>query len=423
MYSQSIVIISLAVSVAAISALLFLYFGHYLKIADENKQLRKLTEEIDEIVDRRVKERTKQLENMRDSISDFAIQRFELGQELELKNIRILEQKDITEKQSEKLRLAYEEIKRLESFRQQMVQMMIHDLKNPLNVILNLIDTESIPANPGNIIRQISYEMLHLILNLLEVQKFKEMKMQVENENIHLNSLVKNLTDNLSQLFINESIELKTSVSPDYWINADRHIVNRILTNLLSNAIKYTPSGGLIQISVSQKDNEILIEIEDNGDGISEDQIGSIFEMYKQGGNSDLMYNDPTGIGLAYCKLAVEALGGKIGVKSDIGKGTVVWFTLNQGKVISENTGTKVIPYKIEIKIPGIELTNEDIDYIRPYLADLKQKSIFEVTEILSVTKKLASCENTRIIKWKELVEATLFSANEKRFRELIDID
>ena len=422
MNSESIVIISSVFSVGAISAFLFLYFGHYLKIAGENKQLKNKIEEIDEIVDRKVKERTKQLENMRDSISDFAVQRFELAQELELKNIRILEQKDLTEKQSEKLRVAYEEIKRLESFRQQMVQMMIHDLKNPLNVILNITDTESIPANPRNIIRQISYEMLDLILNLLEVQKFKEMQMQVENENIRLDSLVKNLTDKLSLLFINASIELKTSVPPDYWINADRHIVNRILTNLLSNAIKYTPSGGLIQISVSQKDNEILIEIEDNGDGISEGQISSIFDMYKQGGNSDLMYNSPTGIGLAYCKLAVEALGGKIGVKSEIGKGTLVWFTLNQGNFISEIPNTKDIPYKIEITIPGIELTVKDIEEIRPYITDLQSRSIYEVTEILSVTKKLAYCENTRIIKWKELVEETLFSANEKRFRELIDI-
>lgn len=422
MNSESIVIISSVFSVGAISAFLFLYFGHYLKIAGENKQLKNKIEEIDEIVDRKVKERTKQLENMRDSISDFAVQRFELAQELELKNIRILEQKDLTEKQSEKLRVAYEEIKRLESFRQQMVQMMIHDLKNPLNVILNITDTESIPANPRNIIRQISYEMLDLILNLLEVQKFKEMQMQVENENIRLDSLVKNLTDKLSLLFINASIELKTSVPPDYWINADRHIVNRILTNLLSNAIKYTPSGGLIQISVSQKDNEILIEIEDNGDGISEGQISSIFDMYKQGGNSDLMYNSPTGIGLAYCKLAVEALGGKIGVKSEIGKGTLVWFTLNQGNFISEIPNTKDIPYQIEITIPGIELTVKDIEEIRPYITDLQSRSIYEVTEILSVTKKLAYCENTRIIKWKELVEETLFSANEKRFRELIDI-
>jgi signal transduction histidine kinase len=302
-----------------------------------------------------------------------------------------------------------------------MVQMMIHDLKNPLNVILNLTDSESIPANPRNIIRQISFEMLDLILNLLEVQKFKEMKMQVENENIHLNSLIESLSDKLTPLFVNSSIELKTSVPKNFWINADRHIVNRILTNILSNSIKNTPSGGLIQIFVTQKDKEILLEIRDNGIGISEDQINSMFDMYNQGENKYVSNNTSTGIGLTYCKLGVEALGGKIGLKSEYGKGTLVWFTLNQGS-IAENIDLGDIADTIEIKIPEIELTVKDIEEIRPYITDLQSRSIYEVTEILSVIKKLAYCENTRILKWRELVEETLFSANEKRFRELIDI-
>jgi signal transduction histidine kinase len=421
MFSELTVIFSMVLSLVAISAFLFLYFGYYLKISSENKQLKNNTKEIDEIVDRRVKERTKQLENMRDSISDFAVQRFELAQELELKNVRILEQKDFSEKQSERLRVAYEEIKRLESFRQQMVQMMIHDLKNPLNVILNLTDSESIPANPRNIIRQISFEMLDLILNLLDVQKFKEMKMQVENENIHLNSLIESLSDKLTPLFVNSSIELKTSVPKNYWINADRHIVNRILTNILSNSIKNTPSGGLIQIFVTQKDKEILLEIRDNGIGISEDQINSMFDMYNQGENKYVSNNTSTGIGLTYCKLAVEALGGKIGLKSEYGRGTLVWFTLCTG-TISENIYTKDTSGEIGVKIPEFGLTREDIEYIQPYITSLQSINICELTEILTVIKKIDCSENGRIMRWKESVEETLFSANEKRYRKLIGI-
>ncbi len=419
MYSELTVILSVVTAVA-ISAFIYFYFGHYLRISRENRHLDEKIREIDEIVDRKVKERTKQLENMRDSISKFAVQRFELAQELENKNLRILEQKDLTEKQSEKLREAYEEIKKLEIFRQQMVQMMIHDLKNPLNVILNLTETEAIPARPATIIRQISYEMLDLILNLLEVQKFKEMKMTVDNENIHLNSLIKNLTGKLRLLFINASIELKTSIPQTCWINADRHIVNRILTNILSNAIKYTPPGGLIQISVNQIDGEIMLEVRDNGNGISEDRIKDMFEMYRQGAKMEAMYNSSTGIGLAYCRLAVEALGGRIGIVSDYGKGTTVWFTLSPG--ISENTGPAGITDNIEIKIHEIGLTDEDIEFIRPYIEELQLISIYEVTEILSITKKIASFDNVRIMSWIESLEESLFSANEKRYRQLIDI-
>jgi signal transduction histidine kinase len=420
MHGESVIILLVIISVGEISAFIYLYFGPYLKISRENKHLKIKIEEIDDIVAQRVKERTRQLEDTRDSISNFAVQRFELAQELELKNIRILEQKDLTEKQSEKLREAYEEIKRLENFRQQMVQMIIHDLKNPLNVILNLTDSDVIPARPKSVIRQISFEMLDLILNLLEVQKFKEMKMKVENENIHLNSLVKSLADKLSPLFFNTSIEFKTSVPLTCWINADRHIVNRILTNILSNSIKFTPAGGEIQLIALQRDKEIQFEIIDNGNGIPEDQISSVFDMYGQGVKNEVIHSS-TGIGLAYCRIAVEALGGRIGIKSEYGKGTMVWFTLCAGS-ISDNIHPKDTSVDIEIKIPEFGLTREDIEYIKPYIKSLKLINICQVTEILKVTKKIDCSENERIMMWKESVEETLFSANEKRYRKLIGV-
>jgi signal transduction histidine kinase len=416
-----IIVLSLVISLAALTAFLILYFRFYRKSAGENLLMKNEIKEIDKIVDRRVKERTKQLEAMRDSISNFAVQRFELAQELELKNNSILEQKDFTEKQSEKLREAYEEIKRLETFRQQMVQMMIHDLKNPLNVILNVSDSDDIPVKPRNIIRQISYEMLDLILNLLEVQKFKELKMIVANENINLNSLLRNLADKLFPMFVNASIEFKTSVPDSCWINADRHIVERILTNILSNSIKNTPAGGEIKLVVEQKDPDLLIEIQDNGKGISEDLIKSVFDMYRQGEKNEILYYSSTGIGLAYCKLAVEAFGGRIGIESDYGKGTLVWFTLKAGNA-SDSIHTEGINRKIEIRLPEFELTHDDIETIRPYINDLKAINIFEVSEVLTVTKKISCSDNERISKWKDSVEETLFSANEKRYKELIGI-
>jgi signal transduction histidine kinase len=421
MHSEFIILLQVIISIVVTTAFIYLYFGSYRKALRENRFLNKELAEIDVQIERRVKERTKQLESMCDSISDIAVQRFELAQELELKNQSILEQKDLTEKQSEKLREAFDEIKRLESFRQQMVQMIIHDLKNPLNVILNLTDTDTIPARPKSIIRQISFEMLDLILNLLEAQKFKEMKMKVENENINLNSIVKSLTEKLSPLFFNTSIEFKTSVPPNCWIYADRHIVNRIITNILSNSIKFTPSGGKIQLVAKQIDKEILFEIKDNGNGIPENQINSVFDMYEQGVNNEFVHNSSTGIGLAYCRIAVEALGGMIGIKSEYGKGTKVWFTLCAGNS-SANTYTEDISSESETKIPESGLTKEDIEYIKPYITDLKSLNICEVTEILNVIKKIVCTENLRIMRWKESLEETLFSANETRYRKLIDI-
>ncbi len=97
----------------------------------------------------------------------------------------------------------------------------------------------------------------------------------------------------------------------------------------------------------------ILLEIRDNGSGIREEQIGRVFEMYNNGQNNDPAYSSSTGIGLAYCKLAVEALGGTIGVNSESGKGTTVWFTLNQGHV-ADNIIHEGFSEAVDILIPEI---------------------------------------------------------------------
>lgn len=374
---------------------------------------------MDSVIEARVKERTRKLEDIRDSISAYAVQKFELAQELELRNREILEQKDITAKQSDKLREAYFEIKKLDAFRQQVVRMMIHDLKNPLNIILNLTDTPGIPSKPRSVIRQISFEMLDLIINILEVNKFEEMKMKLENEIINLNSLVKDTIEKFTVLILNASIELKTSVPANYWINADKHIVKRIFSNLLSNAIKYTPSGGKIEINASQKDEMVYIEIRDNGKGIQEERVDNLFQMYVQGEKPDTLYSTSTGIGLAYCKMAVEALGGKIGINSEPGAGTIVWFSI----YMAESAGSREKEDNsdsIELNIPDQRLTNEDILYLTPYIRDIKTIEMCEVTRILSLLANITCTDNERIMRWKESVEETLFSANEKRYKELI---
>jgi signal transduction histidine kinase len=421
MISEINILISIPI-ILLFAALTYLWFGPFRKMSRENQRLRFQVSDIDKTIDLKVKERTKQLEEIRDSVSGYAVQRFELAQELELKNQEILEQKDNNAKQSEKLRLAYEEIKLLDTFRQQMIRMLIHDLKNPLNIILNLTDNKGIPSKPRSLIRQISFEMLDLILNILEVHKFREAKMKLEFENINIKSLVKSLVGKHSLIFINSSIQVSTDVTQTLWANADRHIVNRILANLLGNAIKYTPAGGEIQINASQKDNKIFIEVKDNGSGIQIENLDNLFKMYEQGDNSKITSgNSSTGIGLTYCKLAIEALGGEIGIISKTGKGTSVWITLKMGIRIDTNE-INTEEEEIGVRIPEFGFSNDDIEYLQPYFKNLQRMDICEVTKILDLTKKISCSDNERIFRWKECIEDTLFSANEKRFRELIDI-
>lgn len=398
--------------------LCILLFIKYRRVSVINKIYSDRISEMDKIIELRVKDRTKKLEEIRDSVSGYAVQKFELAQELSLRNREIMEQKDYNAKQSEKLRVAYDEIRKLDSFRQQMVRMMIHDLKNPLNVILNLTDNDSIPSKPRSIIRQISFEMLDLILNILDVNKFEEMKMKIDYENINVFSLVSSLIEKHSPLFANSSLGLVTDIPNDLWIYSDRHIINRIFGNLLSNAIKYTPSGGVIQIN-AKADESVTFEIKDNGTGIPKNNVENLFNMYSQGEKAKSLYNSSTGIGLAYCKLAVEALAGEIGIITEPGEGTTVWFTIRKGM---SNDGVTIEDQSsnITLSLKDYSLTEDEITVLKPVLTDLKLLSICEITKILELTSKVDSEYNEHLASWKEMVEETVFSANEVRFRELI---
>jgi K+-sensing histidine kinase KdpD len=289
-------------------------------------------------------------------------------------------------------------------------------------VILNLTDTSAIPAKPKSIIRQISFEMLDHIVNILEVQKFEEMNMKLEKDNINVNALVNSLVERYLPLLVNSSIDLKTSVPETIWINADRHIVKRILENLLGNAIKFTPSGGEIKINASISEEMILIEVRDNGSGILDDKAAGLFNMYgSMPDRKNSSYNSSTGVGLAFCKLAVEAHGGKIGLLSAKDEGTLVRFTLYKG-IENDSSEIHETINTTNAEPLGLGLLEADFEVLRPYLGNLKALHICEVTTILSLINRIESTSNERIIRWKENVEETLFLANEKRYRELIEI-
>jgi signal transduction histidine kinase len=421
MYSSILLILISCLIILLILVLGYFYFGPF---ASSKKELQTLKEKVvssDELIDQRVRERTKQLEEIRDTVTGYAVQRFEIARELEEMNREILEQKDYASKQSARLKEAYDEIKKLESFRQQMVRMIIHDLKNPLNVILNITDNQKIPSKPRNMIRQISFEMLDLIMNILEVQKFEDLKMKIEPQSLGLSEVISGVAGKLTILFENSAIEFKASIPEGTRVLADPHILGRIIENLCGNAIKYTPSGGEVSIVATSRDQEIQVQIIDNGMGIPPRYLDSLFDEYAQGQKNETLYNNSTGIGLAYCKLAVEAHGGKIGIESAEGMGTTVWFTLKNAGSADPND----VQHPDEIlKLNHVDhkLSAKDIELLAPLVVALRNIDLYDVTRILALTGTIPEDAGQAVILWKDSIEEAVFSANRKRFESLINL-
>jgi signal transduction histidine kinase len=110
----------------------------------------------------------------------------------------------------------------------------------------------------------------------------------------------------------------------------DADLIRRVITNLVANALKFTPASGRMRLTVASDGTDARVLVIDNGYGIAPEYHQKIFDKFGQ--VESRRQANSTGLGLAFCKLAVERHGGKIGVESTVGKGSTFWFTLPLSK-------------------------------------------------------------------------------------------
>ena len=229
------------------------------------------------------------------------------------------------------IRQKNEELIKLEEFKQAMTNMIVHDLKNPLNAIIGY--TEFDPSKRvNNSIRQAGRQMLNMIANILDVQKFEQAEVRLEKEVNLVEKSVQAALNNLSIIAEKKQLKVDVQIDPALKTAYDFEIITRVFMNLVYNAIKFTPVGGSITINASEQEIDdkpyICIQVADTGIGIPEDKQVHIFDKFYQVESYRPKERDSTGIGLTYCKMAVEAHGGKIWVKSKEGEGSTFYFTL-----------------------------------------------------------------------------------------------
>ena len=203
--------------------------------------------------------------------------------------------------------------------------MIVHDLKNPLNIILNLSEV--------GLVKEAGNKMLNLITNILDVSKFEEAKMVIKHDLFKLNSTINLSVEKILFVAGIAGIEIINKVDAGVTVKADYELIERIFINLLTNAIKFSPKNDKIYINAQDDlDNKFVkITVKDSGSGIPEEFKDRIFEKFTQVIAKDSASMRSTGLGLTFCKLAVEANGGKIGVESELKKGSTFWFTLPKG--------------------------------------------------------------------------------------------
>ena len=225
----------------------------------------------------------------------------------------------------------------LEGMRENLTHMIVHDLRNPLGSIISSLQLisnaflekdETVPVMKLVRIAQRSGQKLYrLIDSLLDLGRLEAGETELKKAFVSPESLVQDAVDQIQPLALNRRQILDVQVAPGLPdVSADGELIVRVLTNLLDNAVKFTPTGGRITLNVEESGEEMLFAVSDTGPGIRREFQQRVFDRFGRLENAEGFKG--SGLGLSFCKVAVEAHGGRIWVESELVQGATFYFAL-----------------------------------------------------------------------------------------------
>ncbi len=225
---------------------------------------------------------------------------------------------------------------------------MSHEIRTPLNGIIPLLDlvmsTKLAPDQREYVSTAFSSakQLLSIVDDILDFSKLDANKLELENVGLNLKDIVDNVTRLMSKNAEGKGLRFSAVIDPNVRLagRGDPTRLRQVLTNLVSNSIKFTERGS-VTVQVSKRNEtrthtELLFVVKDTGIGISAEAQGKLFREFSQADTSTTRTFGGTGLGLSICKRIIELMGGQIGVKSEIGKGSAFWFTVPLGKAVGD---------------------------------------------------------------------------------------
>jgi signal transduction histidine kinase len=224
--------------------------------------------------------------------------------------------------------------KKLIDQKNQFINYIGHDLKNPIGPLKTLIpllqesEEDSEKKEMLNVIRRNVDYLNNLVMKTLDFSRINSTDPDISFENVNLYNEIRKIISHKNYMLKDKNIIVKYNINEDIIVKVDRFEFEKLLFNLIENAIIYNEENGKIFINAEKKDDNIAISIQDTGIGMTKDQIIRAFdEFYKvDSSRHDFM---STGLGLSICKKIIEKHKGRIWIESPgINKGTIVFFTL-----------------------------------------------------------------------------------------------
>lgn len=218
-----------------------------------------------------------------------------------------------------------------------LIHMLVHDLKSPISSVMGLLDhsLSMLRGDGGSsdvedllgLARSESQHLLNLAANILDVRRMKEGQMPYHPAVINsLTELAKEALGDVSARPQDRNFGFLVRPEAEV-VYGDPKLLRRVLANLMANAIKHTRRGGYIDFRAWRQEDGFVLSVRDDGEGIPEADQKRIFNAFEQSRHTVHDRFD-TGMGLTFCKLAVEKHGGRIWVESKVGRGSTFYFTI-----------------------------------------------------------------------------------------------
>lgn len=239
----------------------------------------------------------------------------------------------------EEIRRQASELEKANKLQADFTAMIAHDLRSPLMNITGVAEvmiggvfgpvTEEQKKWLGRL-QANSRSLADLVSDFLDISKLESGYVEVRKERVDLSELIQKSIENFRVLAQGKGISISDAVDQSLpAVHVDPRRVDQVLSNLISNAIKFAGEQGEAEIGATLADAaRVKVWVRDNGVGIPADEIGQLFQKYRQGGNAKRSSGQGTGLGLVICKMIVEAHGGKIWVESEPGQGSTFFFSL-----------------------------------------------------------------------------------------------
>lgn len=337
-------------------------------------------------------------------------------------NVLLEEKNHEISAQADELKQKNQQLVELSQFKDSMQSFLVHDLKNPLNKLLSINSRDSFEKSVDGI-RQTGMLMLNIVTNLLDIGKYEENKMKPGFQEVSLTQIINDAFVQIQYFAHQKSISLVIGYTTDFIVKADPEMITRVFVNLLANAIKFSPTGGNISVFTEiQNEHTLKLTVKDEGEGISAEYKPYIFDRFTQGKVRHLGLTGSTGIGLTFCRMAIESHGGEIGVHSDEHHGSSFWFTLPL-KATLKNLPADLAVFDTETTKPvSIKLSTDEKSFLQPFCNTLKNTSIYQISDVKETVNRI-DWKSENIIKWKSQVMQALSECNEIKYVELINLD